>query len=447
MCDRLSLTAKLIPLNKYIKKKATLSVARRLDEVIDEPLMYDLIEAAIEEKSPNENIWDAIKRIDLVRIMKDSPGLNKRFTCSFHADRQAWIYRNKQGFYRYYSRKKSGIYSFDLIDLLGIFRNETEKDVLNFIQSRWGIEGLSEWYLKQKKKYETNEWILQNIKQNPDEFPSLHKMIKKHWGVLEKLNEFAMEKLVGKELSSEKDAIFFFSNNYFLEQYFPHYSISTINNLINLFCILGFLQKVPFDKIPISLAKDADKYHKLKKVRNHVSYYKMAHFKDVYIEAENRAIQLINADVYYHRITKRKVIELFGESFASEIYVQAIGGNRAKQEPIYVKGQNNFYTETEKLEKLFLNELQRTGKCAKSTLFESSLLPRRRFHMVWNRLLEKYHCQEKYPTKKEFQQYQIDKRLLIAVPFETPSIVPLTIGNINSTIEKENSKRRKKCVS
>ena len=40
----------VIPLNNYVKKRATLSIARRKDEVVDEQLMYDLMGTAIENR-------------------------------------------------------------------------------------------------------------------------------------------------------------------------------------------------------------------------------------------------------------------------------------------------------------------------------------------------------------------------------------------------------------
>lgn len=415
---RLSSDIFVLPLDKWIKKRAVISVARRKEVVVDETLMYDLIGAAIENKKSDETVLDCLKRVDLTRIMKDSPGLNKQFTCSFFVERKAWIFKTKKGFYRYYTRKKASVFSFDLVDLLGIFRNETRKEVLAFIQHHWHLRGLTDWYIEQMEKYESNDWVLYKIQQSPEQYPHLNQLVKKHWPVLERLNEFAKQKMVGKELSADNKAVFFLSNNYFMEQYFPKYSISTINNLVNLFCVLGFMKKVPFQEIPKELSDEAVKQYKLKKVGNHTSYYWILDFRNVCEEAERRAKILADADIYYHRLSKQVVKNLFGESFTNDIYVQKTFGKRAKSEPVYIKGQDTLYTESEKLEKLFLRELKDTGKCAKYALAKSSLLPRRRFDNFWKTLIKKHQCEEKYPTKSEMEQFQMEKRLLIAVPVQ-----------------------------
>jgi len=393
-----------------------LSVSRRLHEVVDEKKMYEMIGNALANRTSDTDAIDELKRIDLTKFMKDAHGLNEPFPCSFLSERKAWIFKSRLGFYRYYSRMNASVFSFDIIDLLCIFRNESKKEVLNFLQKNWELEGLTPWYLEQKEKYRSNQELLESLQQEPKEYPNLHKMIGKHWKVLEAFNQIALENLSGKEISTEQQPIFFLSNHYFRKTFFPERSVSTINNLINLFCILGFARKIPFEKIPPILSKEAYLLQIKNQKNNHTSYYYMTDWREILQEAERRAEEMVRNHISYYGINKKKIAELFGEAFAKTIYVQQTHGKKKKAEPIFVKEENHYFSEAERLEQKFLEDIRKTGKCAKSTLYQSSLLPYRRFDAIWKSLVEKYQFMEKYPTKEEIQRYGLGKRLLIAVP-------------------------------
>lgn len=407
----------VVPLNKYIKKIATLSIKNRIDEVVDEKLLYNLVGVAIENSCSNKAILHELKKIDLTRVIKGVDEVNKAFKCRIFAERSAWIYKDDNNYYRYYSRKNKSVYSLDIIDLLTVIRNEGQKEVLDFIQENWNIKGINSWYIEQRKRFEKNQCFLNEIQQNKTYYSNLNSLLKeKHWKVLEVINEFSFEKTISSVRAIDGNETFFLSNNFLKEKYFPTYSISTINNLVNLFCVLGFIRKVPFEKLPTILSDEAKVHFKKKGVLNHTSYYQVMDFYEMHKEAENIAGILLKHKLYYHRLTKRKIIELFGESFANKIYVQKVQGNREKVEPIYIKGQNNYYTESERLETLFLESIKETGKCSKSELAKTSLLSRSRFSSLWDNLIQKYHCIEKYPTKQELKKYKMRNRLLIAVP-------------------------------
>lgn len=412
----------VVHMNRYIKTKSILSIAKRKNTVINELLLYDLISAALEGRSPDEEPIESIKKIDLTQIFIACPGLNQRFKCSFFSDRTAWIHKIDNGHYRYYSRKNSmkckSVYSFDILDLLEIIRNDNRKDVLSFIQKRWGLTGLTGWYSEQTEKHQYNQLVLEFLKNDSKQFPNLNKLLEKHWSFLEVINSYSLRNLVGEQYAVDKEAIFFLSNKYLNETYFPESSISTINGLINLLCVLGFMRKVPIDKLPIKMAEKAELQLKLMRVKNQTSFYSILNFQGVLEEAERRAKMLVNENIYYHRLTKKVVSQLFGEDFCSRIYVQKTAGKRGKAEPIYFKGEDQTYTETERLEQLFLHSIQTTGKCEKSFLSKSTLLPPLRFDTTWKQIVRKHQCKEKYPTQIEMKRFNMEKRYLIAVPLD-----------------------------
>lgn len=385
----------LFKINKKTREMATSYSLKRLNEIVDLPHLYNLLGRAIENKKPNEGIRDCLKKIDLTLVLKESKGINKKFNCSFFADRKAWIHKNEKGYYYYYSRKKKGVLSLDIIDLLAIFRNESQKKVMNFIEKNWNILGFSDWYIEQNRKYQQNIKMIENIIQNKKEYPNLNKLVKKHWILLHYLNEFAKEKIIKEEFAVENYSIFFISNNYLKEKYLPKYSISTINNLINLFCVLGFVKKIPFEQIPEQLSDQLYVFQKKKNKKNHTSYYALENFESVLKEAEERAKILVAEKVSYYQITKEKVKEIFGSNFVNKIYVQVTYGRKKKVEPIYKNGKKR-YTESERLEKLFWLQLKEKGSCKKTSLKQTSLLPKNRLNTLWNFLIKKYECTEVY---------------------------------------------------
>lgn len=439
----------VVPLDNHVKNVAILSIESNKKEIINESLLYSLVGAALENMNSNENIVDKLKKIDLTRVIKGAKEVNKNFTCPIFAQRSAWIYQSSRGHYRYYSRKERSIYSFDIFDLLGIIRNEKLKDVFNFIETTWGVTGITNQYIVERKKLEANINYMKKIIHDNKKYIYLNKLINiEHWSVLKKINEFACEKFEAKnKLVDHGDDIFFLSNNYLKETYFPHYAKSRINNLINLFCVLGFIEKVPLDEIPSSLSKETKNYQIKKKVQNHTSFYRIKSFESVSDKAEEIAKLLVENRLYYYAISKESIKKVFGEAFANKIYVQKTFGHKRNPNPIYIDEKNNFYTERERLEFEFLKSIKNTGKCSKTELGNSSLLSRSNFSILWNDLIQKYQCKEIYPTSKDMKRYKMQKRLLIAVPMDRSLIsYPKIEKNKKNFIDIENKKRGKSSV-
>lgn len=406
----------VVPMNSYIKNRASLSVSRRIKEVVDENLMYKLIDSACELKKADESLIDVLTRLDLTLIMKEAPGLNKPFSCSFFIHRKAWIFKSDKGVYRYYSKKKNSIYSFDIIDLLSIFRNETKKELFVFLENKCKVFGITDWHIKQKARYNQNRKTLEKLKNNPDLYPNLYKILHKHWNVLDSLNIYAIEKLGSKTCSIDGNSVFFLSNNHFKQVYEPKRSISTINQIINLICVLGFVQKIPISKIPESMLQKAEIVYKQAKTINRTTYYALSDFECVLQKAEYYAKTLNESKIPYHKITKRIVLELFGENFCNQIYTQETSGMKRKPDPIYFMGESNTYTEFERLESKFLSEIEKYGKCEKTPLEESTIVSHHRFDEIWKALVTKHHCIEKKPTNSEMTFFKMKRRYLIAIP-------------------------------
>lgn len=387
-----------------------------MDDVVDKEMLYQLMSVEIETAKEDEEVLKRLKMIDLTKVFKDSPGLNQSFNCSLLIERNAWISKSDKGDYRYYSKLKESLFSFDIIDLLTIFRNETLKSTLTFIQDKWNLSGLTEWYLKQRYKHTTNASTIKSIKKKTNEFPSLNKLLGKNWSILETINDYSLQKITNEELAIGDKAVFFFSGNYIKKEYFPKKSLSTINNLVNLICLLGFIEKIPLNEIPKKMSQRLEIIHRRRKLMNHTSYYSIALFPQILEEAERKASVLLSEGIYYHKLTKRVVIELFGQDVHNQVYIQKTTANRRKEVPVYFAEQNESYTEYDRLIRKFNECIERYGFCEKTKLKEFSLLSRDRFNKAWKSMVADNNCIEKYPNKEEMKNFNISTRRIVACP-------------------------------
>ena len=138
----------VIRLTPSIRRKASANVWNRKDEAFDMDFLYtylnQLVEVSTDRTIP---LFTRLRQIDLTRVLKESPGLNRFFTCSFFTKRFAWVSKNEQGEYRYFSKIQEGhgYYSFDLFDILTILFNKTSKELIQHLEVSYPFHSVSEW--------------------------------------------------------------------------------------------------------------------------------------------------------------------------------------------------------------------------------------------------------------------------------------------------------------
>lgn len=398
----------VIRLTPTIRKKATANVWQRKDEAFDLPLLHDLIHEALSnnDSSNQETVFEKLRLIDLNLIVKESPGLNKFFTCSFFVKRFAWISQNEQGEYRYFSKIKDGYgyYALDLFDLIGILTNQTTRKSIEYIREHFAVKALSQWDEWEKVKYEKNKDLINSLQSN--DYPHLKRVLRNGEEILKAFLSYGCEKVNGKHLSDGEHAVFFLSVNHFKERYFPEKSVSTLNQWINLFAVLGFVDKTM--DVPTELQTEAEKQQALKKKHNHISFYTVPHFEKVIEKAELRASDLVKNRVSYHQLTKAVVLSIFGHAVHDHVYIQKTHGRKAKA----TKQEKEY--EVERVETFFRTELMEKGMVSKRNLSNISDLPRHTFNRLWTELIEKNDCQSSTPTKEERARYNLTHRQSIA---------------------------------
>lgn len=398
----------VIRLTPTIRKKATANVWQRKEEAFDLPLLHDLIHKALSDTDSvnQETVFEKLRLIDLNLIVKESPGLNKFFTCSFFVKRYAWISQNDKGEYRYFSKIKDGYgyYALDLFDLIGILTNQTTRKSIEYIREKFAVEALSRWDEREKEKYEQNKYLVDSLQSN--NYPHLKRMLRNGEGILKAFLSYGCEKVNGKHLSDGEHAIFFLSVSHFKARYFPDKSVSTLNQWMNLFAVLGLIDKTT--NVPIELQTEAEKQQALKKKHNHISFYTVPHFEKVIEKAELRASDLVKNRISYHQLTKAVVLSIFGHAVHDHVYIQKTHGRKSKA----TKQEKEY--EVERVETFFRTELMEKGMVAKRHLSDLSDLPRHTFNRLWTELIEQNGCQASTPTKEERIRYKLTHRQTVA---------------------------------
>lgn len=401
----------VIHLTPSIRKKASANIWQRKEEAFDMAVLHESIQELLKNHSSSKegeqvNVFEQLRQIDLTRIVKEAPGLDRYFTCSFFVRRYAWISQNEKGEYRYFSKIKDGYgyYAFDLFDLLAILTNRTTKKTIEYLQDNFGVESMSIWDGMEKEKYNENQFILSSL--TNETTPALKRMLQGGTEILNAFMEYGKEKVNGKHLSDGENAVFFLSTQHFKERFFPEKSLSTLNQWVNLFAVLGLLDKNR--QVPTEMQVEAEKQQALKKKYNHISFYSVPRFDAVLDKAEHRASLLVQNRISYHQITKAIVSSLFGHAVHDQVYVQRTHGRKQKATPKEIKHDE------ERIHTYFHVSLMEKGIAVKSEMTEGSSLSRHTFDRIWKELVISTKCEISIPNREEREKYGLSHRQTVA---------------------------------
>lgn len=399
----------IIRLTPSIRRKATANVWARKEETFDMDYLYETLNTIVEDSSCEANdkpMFERLRKVDLTRFVKESPGINRFFTCTFFSRRFAWISKNEEGEFRYFSKIKEGhgYYSFDLFDLLTIVMNMTSRELVKHLETSYPFQSASRWAMEQKEKLNENRVLLKPV--HLMERPNLQRVLRGGIEVLEAFLSFGEENINGKHLSDGKHSVFFLSTQYFKERFFPLKSVSTLNQWVNLFAVLGLVEKTT--NVPLELQIEAEKQQTLKKKHNHVSFYIIPSFQKVFEQAEVRAKELVLHRISYHQLTKNLVLSIFGKAVHDHVYVQKTHGRRRKEKP------NAERLSLDWLDMYFRIQLDERGVVSKKELEESTAVGKHAFSKLWNQLVQKHGCEVSPATKEEVEKFGFRHRQTIA---------------------------------
>lgn len=353
-----------------------------------------------------EDLFTFLSNVNLFDFIRNAELIDSSFPCVLVQENQAWISKTENGHFRYFTKSHNRpVVGLDLIDLLEIYHNCSTSEAVQIAVKDFKIKFMEDvWLEKQNNKYLSNLTLIHGAeKRVKDEYPSLYQLIKEHFKVLETFNVIANINVKKQEFSFEGHNIFFASNSY-VSGFLGDYTLSTTNKVINLFAVLGLVQKLKEETIPPQLLHESITIADQRNLGNIVSYYIIPDMLDVIEEAESRARILIANRVSYTSISRAKVLSVFGEDFTNNIYVQEIQKDKKRRATIPT-------ILSKQLEKHALSLLEKQGYTTKKAIVKKNI-PHTKvsdrikaLDLVWKSVVERNGLRYCKPSKEMKQRF------------------------------------------
>lgn len=296
----------------------------------------------------------SFRSIKLSLFLKEYREPNQYYPCILIKENFSWISCDEKGEYRYFSAKPDGrVFVFDILDLMQINYGMNYKQLMDFFKKGLFINIKNEFLRAESEKYIDN---IEKISQIEKKDSVLKSVLKNKEDVYSELNRIGLENLFSKTLSYEKNAIFFASTSYIQKRLDYKYSSSTINKVINMFSTIGLINKIQEQDIPMEFREG-----NVKKVKNFTSYYSIVDLKENIDYCEKRAKVLHDNNLTYYNLTKKKVLDVFGNDVYEEVYVQKT-----------YEGKYNSGNEEKLLLDIFFDVYKERGYVSKELFYELS---------------------------------------------------------------------------
>lgn len=211
-------------------------------------------------------------------------------------------------------------------------------------------------------KIEWNLEQLYNEEQLEQEYPFLHKLIKRRLHFLTTIIEYSKEKIVSRLAKKEGNYYFFASSRYLASKYFSSYN--TWNRNISIFCTLGLMNKVKHENRTMNrrAIRQTKALAKRMNIDNHeklspINFYTIPIYNDELLtEANRRAKVLSDNNFRANGFSKFFLIKVFGQEFADTVF----------HDERYISEYSQ-YVQTQ-LEKFILNDIDRHGYTTKDRI-------------------------------------------------------------------------------
>lgn len=387
---------KSIPIPYVYKHLLRETIRQRQIKIIHEEAIFKHIEQSSRHFLTEKSVHEFFTRIPLSEILINTSTENTFFPCILIEKNFAWISTNQSGHSRYFTKSSDEpVWMMDIEDLFEIQYGLSQEEMMSFLVEYFHLQCEEyEWKQKQRQKYQNNDWFLSETLSS---YSNLHQLISPLSTLLSVFNDYGKSFLFRESLSYQNQNLFFASSKQLSER-LPEMSYSKANKCLNLFAVLGLIEKVPQELLP------KEYYEKLiyseKKMGKHssVNFFIVHDFLKVAEESEKRAGLLLEHGVRYSNLSKSIVEKLFGESFAHKVYPQKIQKNRNRKK----FQRKNIEKE---LEEHFVRLLNTRGYVTKGMLQDSlkgkfsKEKSRQYVQLIWSYLLQKYHCIYRKPTK------------------------------------------------
>jgi len=260
---------------------------------------------------------------------------NEYFACELIEGHFAWIARDTEGIYRYFSMQKHGrVTGFNIYDLIEII------DGVDFCGAREELGRLfnipvleDEWVRNQQAKYVHNLKVIQEAETEiGTNYLDLYDFLKDHLLVLEFLIIFAM-KHVNRRCMHDHEHVFFVSTPYVAENLSMavanqriKFDQPAVSRAINMFVLLGLLSKIPYENLPQDLLGIAIGIQGGKSNHKMITFYTMPQITDQVLCDANKKLQGLRQNNLrtVRDITKKNIIQVFGQEEAKKVYLPPI---------------------------------------------------------------------------------------------------------------------------
>lgn len=380
---------KVYPITNKRKKKIYLKIMNNIEEIFDmNYLKYCL------------NSIELLDEIDIELLLREKA--DKYFQCKFIKGNFAWISKNKNNKYRYFS-KGYITYSLDIYDLLTILFNCKFSKLLNILNELYPQNNIKTTQMNQIKITTINQKSIIDIVNSND---SIKNLLGDKLDIYMALNDFCSDNLLIEQFY-KSSPIFFISTRYLKEKYNLKYSISTINQVINLYSWLGIINKVPENEIDCDIYKEYKKRkNKDKKVA--VSFYSMPSLLNCKNELIINCNSINNYHMKYYDVKKNKEFD-FQKYNICPIYNENKGGGQKKERAKECKKQKD------SLEFLFERNLIENGYVVKEYIVEELDISTTLINKKWKELIQKNELISIKPTKRVKERLGLKTNLEIGI--------------------------------
>lgn len=353
--------AKIYPLTNKSKKRVFATIQGVKDEIFHMDYLKDFI---------NNNYQ--LEDIELTRFLDMK--LNQYYKCKLFCNQFAWISENEYGKQRYFT-KGTLTNGLDIYDLLSIYFNCNYSKTFNYLLDM-GYTINNEDKLLNKLKCTNN---INNINDTIESNDNLKKLLDGKVDIYIALNEFAKSNsLTFNKYKDEQ--IFFVSTRFLKDKYSLDYSISTINQVINLYALIGLIYKIPATE----LNNDIYKAYMVNTKKAPVNFYSIPSLDKILDNINKNSFIVNEKKVNYYELNKSKALRM-QEIKNNELHYTTNKGGGDK-----TKKAKQSRVEKDSMELLFLYYLKMEGVVAKEWIKESKdiTLKTTAFNKKWNELIK-----------------------------------------------------------
>lgn len=374
---------KIYPLTNKSKKKVFATIQHVKDEIFNMDYLKDYI---------NSNY--TLEDIELTKFLNME--LNKYYKCLLFNNQFAWISENEYGKQRYFT-KGNLTNGLDIYDLLSIYYNCNYSQTFNYLLEM-GYTKDNNDRLSNKLKCIQN---IQNINNTIENNDNLKKLIDNKVDIYIALNEFAKS----NSLSFNKykdEQIFFVSTRFLKDKYSLDYSISTINQVINLYALIGLVYKIPTTE----LNNDIYNAYTVNPKKAPVNFYSIPSLDKILDKINKNSFILNEKNINYYDLNKTTFLRLQKINDNELHYTDNNGGGDKTKKAKKLK------EEKDSMETLFLYYLDREGVVAKEWIKENKeiTLKTTAFNKKWNELIQRNSGRVIKPNKLLMNKYGLKSK-------------------------------------